>query len=66
MTVSTILAGVSTIEAFVPVVEKVGAEIGPLVETELADGKVIWGDVVKAFNDFKATIEAVKAAVPAK
>lgn len=66
MTISTIMAGVSTLEAFIPVVEKVGSEIGPLVQTEIADGKVLWTGVEKAWDDFKAAIAAVKSVAPTK
>ena len=62
MSVETILAGVGTLEKFIPVVEAVGAEIGPLVKTEVADGEVIWADLVKCFNDFCAAVAIVKSA----
>ena len=63
MNLATIMAGLSTAEKIVPVLEAVGKEIGPLVETEVTDGKAIWADVEKAFNDLKAAFAAVKAAV---
>lgn len=63
--ISTILAGVETLEKFIPMVEAVGKDIGPLVQTEIADGKAIWSDVTKAWDDFKAAIAVVKAAAPA-
>jgi len=60
LNISAIMAGVGTLEKFIPVVEAVGKEIGPLVQKELADGKVIWGDVTKAWNDFKEAVGSVK------
>ena len=62
MSLETILAGIGTLEKFIPVVEAVGAEIGPLVKEELTDGEVIWADMVKCFNDFKAAVAIVKTA----
>lgn len=62
---TAIAAGVGTLEKFIPVVEAVGADIGPFVQTELADGKAVWADVEKAWADFKAAVAAVKAAAPA-
>lgn len=69
MSVTTVLAGIGTIEKILPIVEAVGREIGPLVKTEVADGEVVWSDLVKAFNDFKLAVVSVKAAAegsPAK
>lgn len=60
MSLETILAGIGTLEKFIPVVEAVGAEIGPLVKEELTDGEVIWADMVKCFNDFKGALAAIK------
>jgi hypothetical protein len=62
MSLASVFAGIGTLEKIVPVVEAIGAQIGPLVETEVSDGKEIWGDVVKAFNDFKGAVALVKAA----
>jgi hypothetical protein len=64
MDISVILAGISTLEKIVPVVEAVGKEIGPLVQAELKDGKVLWGDVSKCWEDFKAALAAVKTVAP--
>ena len=60
--ITAIQAGISTVEKFAPVVEAVGAEIGPLFKEEVADGEVIWGDVQKCWSDFKAAIATAKAA----
>ena len=62
---TAIAAGVGTLEKFIPVVEAVGKDIGPFVETEITDGKTVWADVLKAWSDFKAAVAEVKAAVPA-
>lgn len=64
--IEMILAGISTVEKFMPVVEAVGKEIGPLVQVELADGKAIWSDVEKCFADFKIAIAAAKNAAITK
>ncbi len=56
-----ILSGISTLEKLIPVIEEIGKQIGPLVETEITDGKAIWSDVVKAYTDLKATIAVVKS-----
>lgn len=62
---TVIAAGISTVEKILPVVEAVGKEIGPLVEKELVDGKVVWADVQKAFADLRAAFDAVKMSLPA-
>lgn len=64
MNISAILAGVSTLEKFMPVVEAVGKEIGPLVQTEIKDGKVLWVDIEQAYNDFKKAVAALKTQAP--
>lgn len=65
MNLAAILAGVSTLEKIVPVIESIGSHIGPLVQTELADGKAVWADVVKAYKDLQEAIALVKAAASA-
>lgn len=62
MNIAAILAGIKIAEKIVPIIEAVGSEIGPLVQTELADGKAIWADVIKAYDDLKAAYATVKAA----
>jgi hypothetical protein len=64
MNISAILAGISTLEKFLPVVEAVGKEIGPLVQTEIKDGKVLWADVLNCFDDFKKAVLALKTQTP--
>lgn len=64
MNVSEIFAGISTLEKVMPVVEHVGKEIGPLVQSELADGKQLWADVEKCWTDFKTAVAAVKTVAP--
>lgn len=64
MNISEIMAGISTLEKFIPVVEAVGKEIGPLVQAELKDGKVLWADVEKCWGDFRMALAAVKTVAP--
>lgn len=61
--VEMIFAGISTVEKLAPVIEGIAKEIGPIVQTELKDGKLIWVDVLQAWNDFKAAVAHVKASV---
>lgn len=65
MNLAAILSGVGTLEKIVPVIESIGAHIGPLVETEVDDGKAIWADVVKAYKDLQLAVDAVKSAAGA-
>jgi hypothetical protein len=60
--ITAILSGLSFVKQVVPIVENVGAEIGPLIQAELADGHALWADVEKAVADLKAAVEKVKAA----
>ena len=62
MNIGAALAGISAIHKLLPVVEAIGKEVGPVVEQEIADGKVIWGDVVKCFDDLKGAVEVAKSA----
>ncbi len=62
MNITTIIAGISTAEKLIPVIESVAKDIEPAITTEIADGKVIWGDVMKAINDLKTAIGNLKTA----
>ncbi len=62
MGITTIMAGMNTLDKILPVIEAVAKEIGPVVETETTDGKAVWADVLKAFDDLKVALAAVKAA----
>lgn len=65
MNIAAILAGISTAQKLLPVMEEVGREIGPLVETELADGKAVWSSVEKALSDLKVALSSLKVAAQA-
>ena len=62
--ITAILSGLGFVKKLMPLVENVGTEIGPLVQTELADGKTLWAEVEKAIADLKAAYEKIKGAVP--
>ena len=63
MNLQALLAGVSMLQKFVPVLEAGVAEIGPLVKTEVANGEEILAVVEKALGDLKTAFETVKVAV---
>jgi hypothetical protein len=66
MDISSAFASLSAIEKIVPVLEAIGKEVGPLIQEEVDDGKVLWGDLVKCFEDLKGAIAAVKSAAEPK
>jgi hypothetical protein len=66
MDIASAFASLSAIEKIVPVLEAIGKEVGPLVQSEVADGKILWGDLVKCFEDLKGAIAAVKSATQPK
>ncbi len=62
MDIAGAFATFNAIEKIVPVVEAIGKEFGPLIESEVKDGKVLWGDLEKCYEDLKGALAAVKAA----
>lgn len=65
MNLAAIKMGVGFFQKMVPVIEAIAKEVGPLFETEVADGKAVWAAVTKSWNDFKAAVGAAKAAAGA-
>ncbi len=62
MDIAGAFASFKAIEKIIPVVEAIGKEFGPFIQEEVKDGKVLWGDLEKCFEDLKGAIAAVKAA----
>ncbi len=62
MNIASAFATMNAIEKILPVLESIGKEFGPLIESEVKDGKVLWGDLEQCFSDLKGAIAAVKAA----
>jgi hypothetical protein len=62
MNIVSAFASLSAIEKMLPALEAIGKEFGPLIQSEVKDGKVLWGDFVKCFEDLKGALSAVKAA----
>ena len=63
--IDTILAGISTAQKVLPIIEQVGKEIGPLVQEEVVDGKAVWEATDKALKDLQAAFVSLKAATQA-
>ena len=63
MSISEIFAAVGMAEKFIPVLEQIAGEIGPVVKAEIADGEEVWTDVEKAITDLKAAFAVVKSTV---
>ena len=63
MSFEAAFATFSVIEKGLPFLEAAGKEFGPFIQEEVADGKVVWADLVKCFEDVKGAVAAVKLAV---